>query len=73
MDLPPNASRDDILAALRTLPAGDLATRLRLESRLKAIPSAPGIKIRHGAKPGETEVWQDGRWVKEPVMTRARS
>ena len=61
IDLPTNASRDDILAALNveTSPA----VRATLLRRLAAAPARPGIKIGHGAKRGETEVWEDGRWV----------
>lgn len=61
MDLPTNASRDDILAALNaeTSPA----VRATLLRRFAAAPARPGIKIGHGAKLGETEEWEDGRWM----------
>ena len=54
--LPPNPSRDDILAALRTVPEGDQATRVTLMHMFAAAPPRPAIKMRHGARPGEIEV-----------------
>ena len=71
--LPPNPSRDDILTAPKDVPDGAPATRVELMRRFAAAPPKPGIKIRNGAKPGETEVWQNGCWIKEPVMARTRS
>lgn len=61
--LPPNPTRDDILAALETVPENDRATRVKLMGMFAAAPPRPGIKMRHGARLGTAEVFEGGRWV----------
>ena len=45
--------------------AGDTELVERCESMMARLrrPSQPGIKMRHGARPGEVEVYENGRWV----------
>ena len=68
-NLPANPSRSDIMAALRALPESNHATRAKLVSMYHALPSGPAIKVRHGARPGEVEVFEDGRWIRSPVTS----
>ena len=63
MDLPTNASRDDILAALEAVPESDQATRTKLMHLFAAAPPRPAIRMRHGARPGEVETFEDGHWI----------
>ena len=69
--LPANPSRDDILAALRSVPESDQATRAKLMRLFAAAPPRPAIRMRHGARPGEVEVFDDGRWNSSPVLSSA--
>ena len=63
MDLPTNASRDDILAALRAVPESDQATRAKLMRLFAAAPPRPAIRMRHGERPGAVETFDDGDWI----------
>ncbi len=61
MDLPEDASRDDILAAMNTVPETDTAARQELLRRFAPPPPRPAIKMRHGARPGTADVFEGGR------------
>lgn len=63
MALPDNATRDDILAELARTPKDAVSTRKELMRRFTAAPPRPGIKIRHGGRPGEVETFKRGRWT----------
>ena len=45
------------------VPESDDTERDRLFRLFVAAPPRPGSKIRHGARPGEVETFENGRWV----------
>lgn len=67
-ELPPNPTRDDILAAMDAVPESDVATQQELMRRFAAAPPRPGIKMRHGGRPGEVEHYEGGRWTAMKTM-----
>lgn len=62
MDLPANASRDEILEAMNALPEHDHEGRKRLFWRFTAAAPRPGVRMRHGGRPGAVETCENGRW-----------
>ena len=63
MALPDYATRDDILVELSRTPQDDLSARRELMRRFAMAPSRPGIKVRHGGRPGEIEILKNGCWA----------
>ena len=57
MKLPAAASRDDIPAATAAVPEQDLENRKRLLRQFAEAAPRPGVKMRHGGRPGAIEVW----------------
>ena len=60
--LPTTASRDEILEALSRVPEHDVQARDDLHRRFTMAPPMPGVRMRHGARIGSVEVFENGRW-----------